>query len=543
MATANNAPGPAAKGSTVARIIYSSIITTGNGDHAIDDGNQPIYILENAFVGAEGPNASGVYASNYLNLTVAGQIFSGSSYAVQALGTTGLLHITSSGIVSSGGSAILGSGDFELYNSGVITSGNYAVYVSPTTVGTGKVVNHGTINSTFLGIYFGAAVSTEVINSGEISGDDYSLYSGGFVAKDMVTNMGRMLGEVYLGGGNDYLDSRNGTIVGLIDMGSGDDIAYGSLNAINNIFGEIGDDYLQGGNYDDLLDGGLGADELIGGGGVDTAVYRAAVGTAPGVIVDLEDNGRNTGDAAGDVLSSIENLTGGGRADKLYGDAGANILQGSAGDDVLDGRAGNDKLYGGAGNDTMFGGLGNDIFWVNDTTDIVREVANQGNDEVRASVSYSIAGQYIETLTLLGTEATNGTGNTADNKIIGNDAANVLQGGQGKDLLTGKGGADQFVMFGALGSSNVDTITDFQHGIDEIVLDRTYFAQIGPVGALDPTRFIAGGALDANDRILYNSATGTIYYDADGIGATAGIIFGLVTPGTVLDATDFLIVA
>ncbi len=50
-------------------------------------------------------------------------------------------------------------------------------------------------------------------------------------------------------------------------------------------------------------------------------------------------------------------------------------------------------------------------------------------------------------------------------------------------------------------------------------------------------------ALDADDRIIYDSATGRIYYDADGSGAGAQVLFAQVTAGLALTNADFLIVA
>jgi Ca2+-binding RTX toxin-like protein len=43
----------------------------------------------------------------------------------------------------------------------------------------------------------------------------------------------------------------------------------------------------------------------------------------------------------------------------------------------------------------------------------------------------------LENLTLSGTKALNGTGNTLNNILIGNTANNVLNGGTGADKLMG----------------------------------------------------------------------------------------------------------
>jgi len=49
---------------------------------------------------------------------------------------------------------------------------------------------------------------------------------------------------------------------------------------------------------------------------------------------------------------------------------------------------------------------------------------------------------------------------------------------------------------------------------------------------------------DASDRIIYDTTTGNIYYDADGTGAATAKLFATLTthPGT-LTAVDFFIVA
>jgi Ca2+-binding RTX toxin-like protein len=100
---------------------------------------------------------------------------------------------------------------------------------------------------------------------------------------------------------------------------------------------------LEGGDGDDTLQGMAGADTLIGGAGNDTASYADA---SAGLIVSLANTAANTGEAAGDVFDSIENLTGSAFDDQLTGDAGNNVLDGGSGNDFLVGGAGADALYG-----------------------------------------------------------------------------------------------------------------------------------------------------------------------------------------------------
>jgi Ca2+-binding RTX toxin-like protein len=115
------------------------------------------------------------------------------------------------------------------------------------------------------------------------------------------------------------------------------DILTGDGGA-NTLDGRNGGDVLDGGAGNDRLRGGAAGDVLRGGAGADTAVYDDATGV---LNVNLA-AGTTGGWAAGDVLTSIENLIGSAFADTLRGDAGVNVLDGGAGDDLLEGRAGTD---------------------------------------------------------------------------------------------------------------------------------------------------------------------------------------------------------
>ena len=124
-----------------------------------------------------------------------------------------------------------------------------------------------------------------------------------------------------------------------------------------------GNDTLRGGDGDDILDGGTGADILDGGAGIDTASYaNASAGSGnSGVVVTLLLGTGLAGEAAGDQLRNVENLTGSSFNDFMTGDGSSNVLDGGAGNDTLFGLGGNDTLLGGAGVDTLSGGDGNDI--------------------------------------------------------------------------------------------------------------------------------------------------------------------------------------
>lgn len=518
----------------MSRIFTGTVITSADNDHAIDNASDAIFIARTAMIGATGTDAYAIHSpSSGMRLTVAGQVYSETG-AIYSGSSTARIWVTPDGIVSSRFYAMQINGSADISNAGYV-SGYDTIWVSTASqFDTFNLSNTGTIEGYSFALSSSAA--SNINNSGSIFGF-YGISLSSYA--DTIYNNGLIYGPIYLNSGNDSVDTRLGIVNGRIDGGNGDDVIYGSLTNRNVLAGDNGEDLLVGGDADDILIGGTGADEMIGGGGIDAASYDTASGP---ITVDLLSPWLNTGDAVGDSYDSIENLIGSSYGDTLFGDYNANVLNGGNGHDTLNGRAGNDRIYGGAGNDVMVGSHGDDIYYVTDLGDTVVELSSEGNDTVRSSVSFNIGAQFIETLILTGGDAINGTGNSQANTLFGNSAANVLDGRAGTDRLTGGHGADSFMMTTALSATNVDTITDFQVGFDKIGVDRSFFTQVGAAGALDPNAFGAFGAADASDRILYDSATGTLYYDSDGSGAAAAVAFALVTPGLAMSASDFFVV-
>ncbi len=228
------------------------------------------------------------------------------------------------------------------------------------------------------------------------------------------------------------IDGRDDTYVGTsgadtITGTNGRDTIQG-LGGNDTLNGAGGNDLLQGGDNDDTLIGGAGNDTLQGGSDTDTADYSAS---GAGVTVDLAlATAQSGGDAAGDVLSGIENVAGSGSADVLTGDGGANLLTGNSGDDTLSGAAGNDTLVGGAGADSLTGGADTDT----------ADYSASGSGVTVNLATGAGAGGDAQGDTLATVE--NVTGSGANDTLTGDSGANVLTGGGGDDVLAGLGGAD-----------------------------------------------------------------------------------------------------
>ena len=302
---------------------------------------------------------------------------------------------------------------------------------------------------------------------------------------------------------------------------------------------------LTGNSGANLLDGGIGADRMTGGAGDDIYV----VDNSGDTVVEAASAGTDTVQASITYTlgSNVENLILTGTTD-LNGTGNSLV-------NILTGNSGANLLSGGTGADTMLGGTGNDTYIVDNVGDIVTENTGAGTDLVQSSVTYTLL-TNVENLTLTGTSAVNGTGNTLDNVLLGNtgrntlsgDAGNdTLNGALGNDTLTGGAGNDTFVFDTALSATtNKDSITDFTLGQDKIQLSRSIFTALPAEGTLLSEYFRAsatGAAGDDNDYFLYNTTSGALLYDADGNGAGVAIEFATLTNKPAVTANDFLVAA
>ncbi|KQR68835.1 M10 family metallopeptidase [Rhizobium sp. Leaf341] len=325
------------------------------------------------------------------------------------------------------------------------------------------------------------------------------------------------------------------------------DNLVGNLDA-NVLKGGGGNDSLSGDGGNDRLIGGAGADRLNGGSGRDTASYEDATA---GLKASLLKAALNTGFAAGDVYSSIENLTGSAFDDTLTGDAAANTLRGGAGNDILSGDSGNDILIGGAGADKLYGGEGNDVASYEDATAGV--IANLGKASVNtgfaagdtyASISGLIGSSYDDQL----------TGDGGTNVLIGGNGRDVLNGGNGNDrlvggagldTLTGGAGADTFVYAttqeSGPASTARDLITDFSGAAGDRIDVSGIDANI-VIGGVQHFSLIGGDAFSKTAgqlRYVTLSASSFVYGDTNGDGVAD---FTIAFDDAVAFRSEFFIV-
>jgi Ca2+-binding RTX toxin-like protein len=161
----------------------------------------------------------------------------------------------------------------------------------------------------------------------------------------------------------------------------------------------------------------------------------------------------------------------------ITGTSSSDELEGTSGADDISGLRGSDQLHGHEGNDTLDGGSGNDILW----------------------------------------------------------------GGADADTLTGGTGRDIFVFDTKL-DGTVDKITDFTPGNDIIYLENNDFTNLTSGDFLSARAFYIGTqAHDSTDRIIYNTQTGALSYDADGIGGASAQQFAQLTGGLALTNEGFYV--
>ncbi|MDH1561110.1 heme peroxidase [Pseudomonas chengduensis] len=253
------------------------------------------------------------------------------------------------------------------------------------------------------------------------------------------------------------------------------------------MLGSGGDDILNGMGGDDTLEGGAGNDRLNGGTGADTMM-----GGAGGDIFWVDHVGDRVTELAGEgidqVRTTLNSYTLGANVEGLwYYGTESFTGTGNTLDNIIQGGTGNDRLNGRVGADRMVGGAGDDIYWVDHVGDRVTELAGEGIDQVRTTLSSYTLGANVENLWYYGTESFTGTGNTLDN---------IIQGSTGNDRLNGREGADRMV--GGIG----DDIYWVDHVGDRVI------EQVGE--GIDQVRTaLSSYTLGANVENLWYYGTGS----------------------------------
>jgi Ca2+-binding RTX toxin-like protein len=371
-----------------------------------------------------------------------------------------------------------------------------------------------------------------------------------------------------------------------------ENLTYTGSSAFSGIGNKLAN-VITGGAGNDSLDGGLGADKLIGGAGDDTYF----VDNAADKVIETVAAGGAGSDTVRTTLAvyslaaapDVENLAYAGAAGfNATGNAAGNQITGGSGNDKLCGLAGDDTLDGGAGNDRLDGGLGTDtarmsgsladyqialkagnlltltaggatdtllgiekVVFDNGTTDTADDTTFDVNEQ-SAGLLYNRPTYSNNTLTgtAQGDSIDGIDGNDAVSGLAGNDTLaggvgnDTLTGGAGNDTLAGGAGRDSYVFDTTPGADNADVILDFAAG-DKLVFSHGVFAELA-VGAVTADAIYLGTAAhDASDRLVYDKATGHLYYDADGNGAGEALLVATLglTVHPALTAASFGVIA
>ncbi|QYZ71478.1 calcium-binding protein [Neotabrizicola shimadae] len=335
---------------------------------------------------------------------------------------------------------------------------------------------------------------------------------------------------------------------------------WGGLDRISG-FESYGDsafgDSLTGSDAGETFALGAGRDVLAGGLGVDWLDYGEALslGGRRGILADLA--AQKVVDPFGfaDQVIGVEGLGGTALADVMRGDAADNSFDGRQGVDSFDGREGRDRLgfWGVEG----LGGHGVQI----DMTAAGAQVLDDGfgnAERVTSIESFTLSGLGDSFVGLDGVDDVAGgggndllSGGAGDDALAGDGGADTILGGAGRDWieggaghdeLTGGDGADSFVFRRQL-SADADTIHGFVSGEDRIWLAAGWIGL--PMTGIAARHVLSGdGVVEATtavQRLLYDTGTGILRYDRDGMGTAEAEVVAVLSGQEALTWRDFAI--
>lgn len=315
------------------------------------------------------------------------------------------------------------------------------------------------------------------------------------------------------------------------------DIIYGDEVA-NTLKGLSGNDQLYGGEGNDIIEGGEGVDIISGGGGTNTASY---LGSSAGVYVNLAIGTTIGGDATGDVLSAIQNLTGSNYGDELAGDAGVNIINTGVGDDYIDATAGADTYNGGDGFDTVDYSLG---------------TFNSLYVALNAATGYSYHYNSAATFVYQSLSSIEQVIGTAANDSFSSSGTNLnitWDGNGGSDYISGGTGSDTYVYGQGYG---VVSISDSKSASNTIrfkagtTFDQLWAAnsggtlQLGIRGAAGYIQAYSNAATVGNNVIKFLDLGGIAQVDVTQVNAVyagsdgADTLYGAATTSNLIFANN-----
>jgi len=283
----------------------------------------------------------------------------------------------------------------------------------------------------------------------------------------------------------------------------------GNLKGIGNVLAND----ITGNAGNNFLDGGLGADHMSGAAGNDTYIVDNEGDT---ITENASEGTDQVFSSVSFVLSAnIENMQLRGKANiDGTGNASDNILVGNSGSNTLTGNDGNDTLDGGLGADKLVGGAGNDTYVIDNVGDIVVEGTGDSQDLIAATISIDLNNASyanVENVLLIGRASIAATGNAGNNILVGNTGKNTLGGNDGNDILDGGAGKD--ILIGGKGDDVyiVDNIGDrvienASEGTDEIRTVLSY--NLSALGNIENLRLTGTANIDGVGNDLSNTITG-----------------------------------
>jgi Ca2+-binding RTX toxin-like protein len=346
-------------------------------------------------------------------------------------------------------------------------------------------------------------------------------------------------GDDYINGGTGFDEARYSSAASAINANLATGIVQDGdggtdvLLSIERIRGSVFDDIMVGSSGNDAFVGFKGNDTIDGGAGFDRVEFGNSTShvQCKGVDRDPRPPGPDSSTTAG---ATYETRWSGSRRCAVRSTTTA--LTGSGLNEFFDGRGGNDTIAGGGGID----GAGYSGAFGAVTVDLNLSVGTatgaDGTDDL-TGIENIVGSFYSDTL----------TGDANANRLEGAATKYWTYANTGttdNDTLTGGAGSDVFVFNSALDATyNVDEITDFVSGTDKIELDDAIFAGllVGSGSAANFAGNIGAVPADTNDFLLYDTATGALYYDADGNDGGLAVQFAQLTGAPTLSASDFVI--